>query len=549
MLCVVRQRVAQSLAAFAQVARNPAMRNLQLAGVGSTLGIWAYAVAIAVYAYRHDGATAVGLLYFVRWSLAGVFSPWLAVLADRLPRRRVMLASDLGRVVLVGGMAAVAELGGPSLVIYTLAVLGSIVGAAFLPAQSALLPSLASTPEELTAANVAMNTTSSVGVFAGPALAGALLAFGSAGLVFALTSLTFVWSAACVVRIPAGVRPQREGEPERVSEVLLGGFRAVRDDYRLRLLVGLTAAQTLVLGALQVLVVVVALQVLGAGNGGVGWLNATLGVGGIAGALVVAVLGARLARNLGVGLLLLGAPLMLVALWPRTLTTIVLFAAIGVGSTVADVAGQTLLQRIASDESLARVFGVLQSIILIMLATGAAVTPLLVSAVSARVALVVVGGILPVLFALLWPRIRAMDEAAAEPVERLALLRGVSIFAPLPEPVLERLAAAAREVRVPAGANAVTQGEPGDRFYVIADGAAVTEVDGAEVNRLWPGEFFGEIALLREVPRTATVRALEELRLLAVERDVFLGAVTGHAPSRDAADQVVAARLPAPATV
>jgi MFS family permease len=539
-------RIAQPLGAVAEMFANPNLRRLQLAGVGSTLGIWAYGVAIAVYAYDAGGAKAVGLLYFVRWSLAGAFAPWLALLADRISRRRVMLAADLLRAGLVGGMAAVAGAHGPTAVVYGLAVLASISGAAFAPAQSALLPSLVRTPEELAASNVAISTTSSVGMFAGPALGGALLAVSSPWVVFAVTAAAFLWSAACLARIPADAPPPLEGEASKVVPALLGGFRAIGSEPKLRLVIGLSGGQTLVAGALEVLLVIVALRLLHAGNAGVGWLNAAVGVGGLLGAVAAAALAGRkrLAGDFGVGLLLFGLPLALAAVWTNTAFTIALFALIGIGNTIVDVSSITLMQRTAGDDVLARVFGVLESLIFATLAVGALATPGLVALIGPRASLVAVGLLLPAVLVPLRPRLAAIDATARVPTAPLELLRAIPLFAPLPPPVQERLAASAVALDAPAGTAVVGRGEIGDRFYVIESGRAAVEVDGIRTSELGPGDFFGEIALLRDLPRTATVRALEELRLYAVERDVFVSAVTGHAQSREAAESVVAQRLP-----
>ena len=540
------RRLAQPLGAFGEMFRNPDLRNLQLAGIGSTLGIWAYGIAIAVFAYDAGGARAVGLIYFVRWSLAGVFAPWLALLADRISRRRVMLAADLVRAVLVGSMAAAAAAHGPTLLVYGLAVVASIAGAAFHPAQAALLPSLVRTPEELAASNVALSTTSSVGMFAGPALGGALLAVSSPWVVFAVTAATFLWSAACLTRIPADSPAPPEGEAEKVLPALLGGFRAIASEPKLRVVIGLSGGQTLVAGALEVLLVIVALRLLHAGSAGVGWLNAAVGVGGLLGAVAAAALAGRrrLARDFGVGLLLFGLPLAITAAWTSTALAVLLFAAIGIGNTVVDVSSITLMQRTAGGEVLARVFGVLESIFFATEAVGALATPALVAAIGPRPALVVAGVLLPAVLVPLWPRLAAIDASARVPSTPLELLRALPLFAPLPPPVLERLAASALEVTAPPGAAVVEQGAAGDLFYVVSSGRAAVEIDGARSSELGPGDFFGEIALLRDVPRTATVRAVDELRLYALGRDVFVTAVTGHAQSREAAESVVAARLP-----
>jgi MFS family permease len=542
----VLRGVAESLRAFGSVFANANLRRLQIAGLGSTVGSWIYGVAIAVYAYHAGGAKLVGLLYFARWGAAALGAPWIGLLADRLPRRRVMVAADLVRVALMAGMAALAAGGQGIWPIFALSVLTTITSTAFQPAQGALLPSLVETPEELTAANAVMNTVASVGMFAGPALAGLLLATSSIWVVFTITAATYLWSALCLLRIPADSRPA-ESEPAPIVSALFGGFRAIASHPALRVVVGLTAAQTLVGGASEVLLVVLALNLLHSGSSGVGWLNASVGIGAVLGVLVVGALAGRrrLAGDLGLGLLLWGVPLALTAVWSNLAFALVLFGVIGLGNTLVDVAGMTLLQRSADDEVLGRVFGVLESLVFATLAVGSLVAPGIVSLLGAKGALIVVGAFLPALLVPIWPMLRRVDAAARVPTEPLELLRAIPMFSLLPPTVLERLASAAAEVRVPAMSEVFRQGEPGDRFYVIADGTATVEIDGAEASTLGPGDFFGEIALLREVPRTATLRAVQDLRLFALERDDFITAVTGHAPSREAADSVVAARLPA----
>jgi len=539
-------RIAQSLRAAGEVFANPRLRALQLAGAGSTLGTWAYGVALPVYAYHAGGAKAVGIVFFARFAVAAAAAPWLALLADRWSRRQVMVSADLVRVALFGGMTALAALGAPALPVYVLAVSSTAVSSAFQPAQAALLPSLVESPEELTSANLVMNTIGSLGMFGGPALGGILLALSGPSAVFAVNAVLFAWSASCLVRVPRDARPERP-EEQAVLPALAGGFRAVARDRDLRLVVGLAGAQTLVAGAFEVLIVVLALRVLLAGNAGVGWLNAAMGVGCLVGGIVVAGMAGRrrIAGDFGVGILLWGVPLALLAAWSNLGYALVLVAVVGIGNTVADVYGMTLLQRTADDEVLARVFGVLETIILATLAVGSIAAPALVSAFGPRIALVATGLFLPVLLVPLWPGLRRIDASAHLATEPLALLRAIPMFALLPEPVLERLARGAAALTVPAGETVFEQGERGDRFYVIAAGRAAVSLGPV----LGPGEAFGEIALLRDVPRTATVSALEELRLYAIERDDFIAAVTGHAPTLEAAQSVVAARLPAGATI
>jgi MFS family permease len=536
-------RLGESLQAFRAVFQNPDLRRLQLAWAGSIIGHWAYGIALAVFAYNQGGAAAVGLVGLVRMLPAAIAAPFMSALADRYPRERIMLVSDLTRLVAMAGAAAVALSGGPAVFVYVLGSFEAIMRTAFQPAQSAIIPTLARTPQELTASNVTASTIESVGVFLGPAIGGLLLAATSPGVVFAATAVTYLWSALLVARIRAE-RPKPAAEPEHLARQALDGFRVIAVDSKLRLLIGLFAAQTLVAGALNVLIVVTALDLLDLGDAGVGYLNSAIGVGGLLGALAAAALVGRrnLASPFGIGIVLWGVPIALIGLWPEPLPALLLLGLLGVGNTVVDVAGLTLLQRAVPDNILARVFGVLESLAVATIGIGAILAPLLVSAFGARQAMVATGALLPIVTALFWRRLTQIDQTS-EPAEQLELLRSVPLFHPLPPATVEQLAASLVPVRVRAGEDVFRQGDSGDRFYVVGDGEVVVSVDGRPVNRLGRGGYFGEIALLRDVPRTATVTAETDAELLALERDEFIAAVTGHAPTAEVANAVIASRL------
>jgi MFS family permease len=540
----VREQVAQSLRAFADVFRNPNLRRLELAWAGSTIGYWSYGIALAVYAYQAGGAAAVGLVGLIRILPSALASPFAALLADRFPRRQVMVLADVVRaaVLVLAGLAAV--LGLPAGLVYTLSAVFSLASATFRPAQAALLPSLANNPEELTAANVASSTIESVGVFLGPALGGVLLATTSIPVVFFVAAGTLVWSAALVGRmqvVPAAEQPTARADG--MADELLAGFRVIGVDGRLRLLVGLFSAQTLVGGILNVLLVIVALEMLAMGEAGVGYLNSAVGVGGLLGALVALGLASRrLAPGFALGLLLWGLPIALIGIWPNLWLALLLLGLVGVGNTLVDVTGQTLLQRAVADEVLARAFGVLESLLLSTLALGAALAPALISGLGIRLALLATGLLLPMLVLLTWRQLVDIDATARPPERELALLRAVPIFAPLPAPTQEGLASHLVRLSVPAGTRLFQQGDPGDRFYIIATGEADVSVDGQH-KTLGSGDYFGEIALLRDLPRTATVTAQTDLELYALGREEFVAAVAGHPPSTEAADTVIATRL------
>jgi len=537
-------RLRESLRAFGEAFRNPAIRRLELAWAGANLGTWAYSVGVAVFAYEQGGAKAVGIVGFGRWGAAALLSPWLALVADRYPRRRVMVGADTVRVAALALAAAAVELGWAPMLVYALTGVVASAASAFHPAEAALRPALARSPEELTAANVVSSTISAVGTLGGPAIGGLLLAAGGAGVVFAAAAGMLLWSALLVLAIRVE-EPPPEVEERSVVAAAFAGFGAILGDARLRVVMGLFAGQLIVNGIMAVLVVVLALRMLHLGPSGVGWLNAAAGLGGVAGALVSAALigRRRLGADFGAGLVLWGLPLVAIGLWVSTPAALVLLVLFGIGGTVADVAGMTLLQRIAPEAVLARVFGVLETVILVTLGLGSLLAPALVAALGDCGALVAAGLLLPILVLPLWPRLQALDRETVVPARQLELLRAIPIFSPLAPPELERLAASLVPVEVAPLAVVCAEGEVGDRFYLVDSGRAVVEVDGAERAELGPGEFFGEIALLRDVPRTATVRALEPLRLYALDRDVFLPVVTGHAPSYEAAETVVGARL------
>ena len=539
-------QLGESSRAFRDVFANPGLRRLQLAWAVAIFGTWAYGIAVIVYAFEQGGATAVGVLGLARWFAAAIVSPFAALLGDRYDRRLVMVASDLARVVLIGCAAAAVFADSPQIVVYVLAALVGVAATPFRPAEAALVPTLARTPDELTAANVTASTIESVGIFGGPAIGGLLLAASGPGTVFVVTAVMLAVSAAFIVGIKPVAEPEAsEREPESIREELLAGFRVIARERRLRLLVGLFSAQTFVDGMLNVLIVVVALDLLDTGRAGVGFLNSAVGIGGLLGALAAAALVGRrrLAADFGLGIFIWGVPIALVAVWPNQAFALVLLGIVGIGNTLVDVSGMTLLQRAAPDEVIARVFGVLESLLLLTVGLGALVAPLLVNWLGDRGALIVAGALLPLLVVPAWPRLNAIDRAVRVPEEQLELLRGNAIFAPLSAATLEQLADRLQQVRVPAGDVIVRQGETGDRFYMIEAGTVAVAVDGQAAHELGPGESFGEIALLRGVPRTATVTARTDAVLYALERDAFVPAVTGSGPSLSAAEAVIGMRL------
>jgi MFS family permease len=544
----VRERLRTSAVAFGAVFRNPSLRWLELAWTASIVGHWAYLVAVSVYAYEQGGERAVGLVLLLRLLPAALIAPFAGLLADRYPRQSVLLATNVARIAFVGAAAACVFADAPAELVYALAIGAAIVTTPFRSAQAALTPALARSPEELTAANAVASGIESLAVFAGPALAGLILAASDTGVAFLVTTLLLVVSTVFLLLV-GGEResvPRREIEAGTIASEALAGFRAIGRDPSLRVLMLLLTAQTAVAGAVQVFIVVVAIDLLDLGTGGVGYLNSAIGAGALVGAVLsLSLTGARrLSPAFMAGIVLWGLPLVVVGLVPEAALALVLFALIGLGNSLVDVSGLTLVQRAVPDDVLARVFGVIQMLWLGSIGIGAAVAPFLVDAFGIETALVVTGLFLPVLTVVLASRLVGIDGAAEAPQhDELRILAAIPIFAPLPGTALEHLAGRLVPRRIDPAEVVVREGDPGDRFYIVAEGNVVVSEYGRPIAELGPGGYFGEIALIRDVPRTATVTAKTQAVLYALDRDDFLAAVTSHAPSAEAAEEVVSSRL------
>jgi MFS family permease len=528
--------LAQVPVVVGSVLANRDIRRVQLAFVAFNAGEWGVWIAMLVYAYERGGSTTAGLVALAQLVPASLFAPLAARLADRRRPGRVLAAGYFLQAAALGATAALLIASGPPVLAYALAAVAATAVTVTRPAQAALLPSLARTPDELTATNVVGGWSESISMLAAPALAGVLLAWHGAGAVFAVMSVVLLCAALLVARV-AGTAPAPADDNA-------GAFRLLFHLPNARLLVGVLGAQYLVIGALDVLFVVLAVSVLGHDGSVAGYLNAAFGAGGVAGIVVtVALVGrSRLVPPLVAGVVAWSAAFVVLGARPSLAAALVLLACAGAGRSLLDVAGRTLLQRTVPADVLARMFGVLEGISMAGLAVGAVLAPLLVHTVGARAAFVCAAGILPPVLAASLARLRTLDRQATAPVVEIALLRSTQLFSPLGAPELEALARSLRPLEVKAGTDVVREGEPGFDYFVIADGELSVSVAGM----LRRGDGFGEVALLAGVPRTATVTAQTDARLYALGKDDFVAAVTGHPVARREADRLVRERLPAP---
>jgi hypothetical protein len=533
--------------------RNSAIRRVVVAFATFNFAEWATWTAVLVYAFQRGGATESGVVAFTMVAPAAVVAPIVASYGGRLRRERQLLLGYVVQAVVMTAGAIAFAAAAPPLLIYALATLTSISVTLTRPAHGSILPSLAATTDELTAANVASGTVQNVSIAIAPFAAGLLYADSGPGTVFAVCAAGVAIGAGLVVGVrtmadapdEASGAAGAEAQPVEAAGNPLDGLRYLGRARGPRLVVALIGAAAVIEGALDVLMIVVAIDLIGGGPTQAGALSSAAGVGGILGAAAaVALVGrARLAGPLALGLVVWGAPVAILGVVPGFVIALAVFLVAGVGRGELDVAGRTLLQRVTPDPALPGVFGMLEGTYMGMIAIGSIAVPLIIVFLGAHAALVVVGLWLPLIVAASWRSLRDVDAAAVVHVRELARLRAIPMFAPLAPPTIERLAANLVQVEAVAGAWLVREGELGDRFYVVDEGEVEIEIDGRTVRREGPGSSFGEIALLRDVPRTASVRAVSDVRLLALERDVFLSAVTGHVRSRSVAEAVVAERM------
>lgn len=515
----------------------------------ATVGEWCVLIALLVYTYDRSGATAVGITSFVAISPYLLLAPVTARIAQRHPPGTVRL---VGIAVQAFGFAiagATVLATGP----VWLAVLGVMIGYAastsLRPAAAVLLPALVRTSRELTTANVWVGYGDTTALFLGPLLATGLLALSGPGA--ALTGAAAVTGIGLALSIPsswngppAAVDPDVPTDRRPVREVVVGPFADIirvirRPGSRGVLFVAM--AQFVVVGASDVIWVVIAGEHLDLGGAGAGVLSALFGLGGF---LSAAVSGRAARRSRLAPLLVLCLATIAVASvllgWVITVAAaFVLIPLIGISRGLLDVLARVLLQRSAPPSELASVFGAVETLAGVGGLVGSLVAQVLIAQSGATAALIGIGVVFALAALGLAGSLRRADGAADVPVVEMSLLRLLPVFAPLPVWSLEAVARGAREVHAPAGTTLVTEGEPGDAFYAIVDGQFAVTQSGAVLSSIGRGAGFGEIALLADVPRTATVTATTAGSLLAIDRETFLVAVTGHEPAHDAAWTVI----------
>ena len=513
--------------------------RLVLSGLAvSAVGDWMYGVALLAYIFEQTRSAtwvaAAAILRLVPYLVLGTIG---GLVADRFERRAVMLVCDVVRAVLMFALALLAAMDGPVLLAIVIVLFSASTATPYFPAVAAMTPALV--PEDdLAAANSLMSVIDNIALALGPMIGGFLLIAGEPSLAFAFNALTFVASALCVLGVHTRSRGGEENEEGGLRARLVAGFAAIKGSADVAMMLAVLAASAMLYGQESVLLLYVSKDLLGTGADGIAFLFAAIGVGGLLGAWVSNRLAKdpRLGRTLIVSMLLSGAALVGVAFVSVPIASYAFLTLDGAGAVILDVLAVTLLQRVVPGSVMARVFGILIMIAVGGTLVGSAVAPITFSVLGLRPALLIAGGLMPLLALVGLPRFRALNkrsqEAAAKTEQVVELLGRLAIFEGASVASLEALARAATRERAQPGEAVVTEGEPAADFYVVESGELEVASSGERsgpartVNRLRPGDYFGEIGLLEKIPRTATVRAATACELLRIGGDDFLAAVT-----------------------
>ena len=454
----ILEDVRAALIALLSSFRSPGLAKAVVAYIAFTISEWAAFIALIVYAYQDGGSVRVGLVSLLWMIPAAVVAPMASVLGDRHRRERVLL---LGHGLLAATMtvAAIALLtDAPSPLVYLTGTAAGWSMTLIRPTHASLLPRLARTPEELSSAYAGSGLIESASALVGPLLAGTLMAVAGGtsgpGIVDAVLAGMLAIGTVSVATIRIRTEPAHEAGTSGVGVVAkeaVAGIRAVVRDRRPRLLVLMMGLALVELGFVDVLLVVLAFDVLGTGDAGVGFLSAAIGIGAIVGStLAIAfALRWRSSRSFRGGVTLSGLSLAGIAAVPGLAGGALAIG--GVGGALADANGRMMLQRLIPDKQLSRAFGVLESLYMAGEGIGSFVGSLFIAAIGPRWTLLIAGSLLPSVALLARRGPETLDVGVRIPAHEIETLRAASIFEPLPTPVLERLARNLVPLSLPSG--------------------------------------------------------------------------------------------------
>ncbi len=530
------------LALIGRVARAKELRRLNLAFVAFAISEHASWLAVLFYALARGGAEEVGIVAVVQLAPAVLLTPFSSMAGDRFSPRTALAAGYGAQCIAMTATAAAMWADAP--VIAYVCAAGAAAAVSFTrPVMGALLPTVVRTPRDLVAVNVVSGLIEQVGVFVGPLIAGVTIAVSSPAGAFAMTAV--LTGAACLATfgVPADADQRiRSVDARGALGAAFAGFSALRHTPHLRVLLIFIACAGVARGVGDWAFVVLAEDRLGSGGGVAGLLAGAAGVGGFVGAIATARLGQAgyVVGQFSVASACIVVAIAVTSVVDHLLPTMLAMGALGAGGTVLVIASVVSVQRQTPSDVLARVSGIVEGSLMASIAAGSFVLSLLVRRASLGAAFVIVAAVIALVLLVAVASLRRnSDELAPVDEAIVARLLDDPVFSPLSAPTIERLARHAERLSVGTGESIIRQGDPGDRYYVVVEGTVAIDQDGQRIRELSAGDSFGEIALVRDVPRTATATATTGVELIAVERDDFLAAVTGHSRALATTHRVV----------
>jgi predicted MFS family arabinose efflux permease len=516
--------------------RNPRLRRVLVAFLLFNVAEWASWIAVLVWAYDWAGVTGASVVAVAQLTPAALLASPAATFLSRWSTARGLALGYLLQTLAYFLLGVALAVDAPVPVVTMAAMVVAVAVVLTRPAHNALLPEISDTTADLTAGNAASGTLEATAIVLGPILCSVTIAgWGPAGVVLVMAAATAI---ALVMTAPLATDVRTELDPALATSRAPSRVREVLADPAARVISAMVAAESVLVGMIDILLVFLALDVLDLSRSGPGILSSAIGVGGLVGAAFTFVLVGR--QRLGLALLLAGivtgVPFALTGASPDLAAACALLVMCGAGKAFFEVTARTFLHRLLPDRLLSAVFGLQESLMMGGLAVGAVAAPILVATAGPRGAFVVAGLFLPAITLGSWSVVRRLDARAAVPADVLDLLLGVPILAVLPGRIVERLAREALATTADAGSRLVEEGASGDRFYVIAAGEVSVSAGGRRLRELVAGGWFGELALLRDTPRSASVDALTDVSLWTLDRTSFLAAVAGSARSTQSAE-------------
>lgn len=510
---------------------GPRVRRLVLAHFVTAIGEWAATVALLVHAFGWGGSSAVGGASIAMLLFTSVSAPLVGLATARWRAHTVRLSAFSIQLLAFTGAAVCAALDVPSPVVGGFAVTGLAAVTALHPTGAALLPRVARSTAELVSGNLWTSYSDAASALIGSLGSALIIEAGGPEAVFAVCAFAALFAAAQTIWKPAPLALSHR--PSRLLHTR-GALRTIVSEARARPwsrgVLGVASARNLVLGAFDVLLVLVASEALALGDSGPGYLNAVVGAGALAGMLftAAAVRGARLGRTL---IFLLGFVATACAVLGLSLTRPLVYLTLPLlGLCVAslDALSRLLLQRSNDPRSVGPLFALLGFIAGASQLAGSALAQVTYHLGGLRASFIGLGAFLAVLLIASIRSLFDADEHSDVPVLEMALLSSVPMFASLPASRLESVARAAESVDAAPGDRIVVEGERGNACYIVSRGNFDVSIRGKLVRELHHGDAFGEVALLATLPGTTTVTARTTGTLLRVGRDPFLFALTGR---------------------